>query len=67
MRGGISASYDTTSDDKSTISMESRRHILLDDRPNAYSAHVYNGRTSEADVPGRQHIHVHNDFNVARQ
>jgi hypothetical protein len=60
------AGFETMSDDKSIVSMESRRHILLDQRPGAYSAHVYNGHTPDADVPDHEHIYVKNDVSVAR-
>jgi hypothetical protein len=70
MRAGNSsarkAGFESMSDDQSIVSMESRRHILLDDRPGSYSAHVYNGHGPNAEVPSHKHIHVQNDVSVAR-
>lgn len=55
------------SDDKSIVSMESRRHILLDQRNGAYSAHVYNDHNaSDAEFIDQNHIHVKNDVSIAR-
>jgi hypothetical protein len=70
MRAGISsarkAGFETMSDDKSIVSMESRRHILLDQRPGVYSAHVDNGDAPDSDVHDHKHIHVKNDVSITR-